>query len=63
LSAQKSFTALPKADERFVHELKANLPEYIEVRERPTHINDPLFAQEAANTLLELMAVHPEAKV
>jgi uncharacterized protein (UPF0261 family) len=53
----------PKADERFVHELKANLPEYIEVRERPTHINDPLFAQEAANTLLELMAVHPEAKV
>jgi uncharacterized protein (UPF0261 family) len=53
----------PGADERFVHELKANLPEHIEVRERRAHINDPLFAQEAANTLLELMAVHSEAKV
>jgi uncharacterized protein (UPF0261 family) len=53
----------PEADERFVQELKANLPEHIEVKERSTHINDPQFAQEAANTLLELMAVHSEARV
>jgi uncharacterized protein (UPF0261 family) len=53
----------PAADERFVQELKANLPGNIRVEERPTHINAPEFAQEAANTLLELMAVHSEARV
>jgi uncharacterized protein (UPF0261 family) len=53
----------PDADKRFVHELKTNLPENIKVEERSTHINDPRFAQEAANTLLELMAVQSEARV
>jgi uncharacterized protein (UPF0261 family) len=53
----------PDADERFLQELKANLPGNVKVEERSTHINDPQFAQEAASTLLELMAVHSEARV
>jgi uncharacterized protein (UPF0261 family) len=53
----------PDADDRFVQELRVNLPENIKVEERSTHINDPHFAKEAANTLLELMAVHSEARV
>lgn len=45
----------PEADAAFVTELKANLPGNIEVVERDTHIEDPTFATEAAEQLIELM--------
>jgi uncharacterized protein (UPF0261 family) len=48
----------PRADGAFVAELKACLPPSIPVIERPTHINDPAFAAEAAESLIRLMGSH-----
>ena len=45
----------PQADMAFVQALKANLPYNIKVIERNTHIDDPDFAAEAANLLIELI--------
>ena len=45
----------PDADRAFADALKANLPENIRVIERNTHIDDPAFAAEAANLLIELI--------
>jgi uncharacterized protein (UPF0261 family) len=45
----------PAADAAFVRELTANLPSGIRLIERPTHINDPAFAAEAAETLCRLI--------
>jgi len=45
----------PEADQAFVDALKANLPTNIKVIERDTHIEDPAFATEAANLLIELI--------
>ena len=46
------------ADGAFVAELKACLPPGLALIERPTHINDPAFATEAAKTLIRLMETH-----
>ncbi len=51
----------PAADAAFVAELRANLPGNICLRERPTHINDPAFAHEAAESLVELIQQHARA--
>lgn len=48
----------PEADQAFVTALKANLPANIKVIERDTHIEDPDFATEAANLLIELIEKH-----
>jgi uncharacterized protein (UPF0261 family) len=48
----------PEADQAFVAALKAHLPENIKVIERGTHIEDPAFATEAANLLIELIEKH-----
>jgi len=53
----------PEADAAFVDELKKHLPGHVQVVERPSHINDPMFAQEAANTLIQLVRSRMEAKV
>ncbi len=45
----------PEADAAFVRELTANLPACIEVVKRDTYIEDPVFAVEAAKTLLALI--------
>lgn len=45
----------PDADAAFVRELAANLPPGVQLVERPTHINDPEFAVEAARTLGRLI--------
>lgn len=45
----------PEADAAFVAELKAGLPPNIRVVERDTHIEDPAFATEAAETLMQLI--------
>jgi uncharacterized protein (UPF0261 family) len=45
----------PEADEAFVAQLKANLPENFEIIERDTHIEAPDFAVEAAERLIELI--------
>lgn len=50
----------PQADQAFVYALKANLPENIKVIERDTHIDDPAFATEAANLLIELIEKHDQ---
>jgi len=50
----------PVADQAFVDALKANLPKNIKVIERDTHIDDPAFATEAANLLIELMEKHDQ---
>ena len=50
----------PMADQAFVDALKANLPENIKVIERDTHIDDPAFATEAANLLIELIEKHDQ---
>jgi uncharacterized protein (UPF0261 family) len=50
----------PQADQAFVDALKANLPENIKVIERDTHIDDPAFATEAANLLIELIEKHDQ---
>jgi len=51
----------PQADVAFVEALKANLPDSIEVIERDTHIDDPAFATEAAEKLIELMQARSDA--
>ena len=45
----------PEADDAFLSELKANVPESIRVIERDTHIEDPAFATEAAQLLISLI--------
>lgn len=45
----------PEADKAFVQELKKNLAPNIRVVERATHIDDPAFATEAANTLIQMI--------
>lgn len=45
----------PEADAAFVEELEANLPKNIPVVECNTHIEDPIFATEAANRLIALL--------
>lgn len=45
----------PNADAAFVAALKAGLPATIRVVERATHIEDPAFATEAAETLIHLI--------
>lgn len=45
----------PEADEAFVNALKQGLPSNIKIVERSTHIDDPAFATEAAETLIRLM--------
>jgi uncharacterized protein (UPF0261 family) len=45
----------PDADSAFLESLKANLPGNIRVIERDTHIEDPAFASEAAETLITLI--------
>jgi uncharacterized protein (UPF0261 family) len=48
----------PEADGAFVTELRSCLPPNILFVERPTHINDPAFAIEAAETLIGLIEGH-----
>jgi uncharacterized protein (UPF0261 family) len=45
----------PEADEAFVTELRANLPANIRVIECNTHIEDPVFAEDAATQLIALI--------
>ena len=45
----------PEADDAFLSELKANVPDSIRVIERETHIEDPAFATEAAQLLISLI--------
>jgi uncharacterized protein (UPF0261 family) len=45
----------PESDAAFVEALKAGLPDNIEVIERDTHIDDPVFATEAAELLISLI--------
>jgi uncharacterized protein (UPF0261 family) len=45
----------PQADAAFVEELKKGLPKNIRLVERNTHIEDPAFAVEAAQTLIKLI--------
>ena len=45
----------PEADQAFVDALKANIPANIKILERDTHIDDPAFATEAAQLLIELI--------
>jgi uncharacterized protein (UPF0261 family) len=45
----------PQADAAFVRELAVGLPGCIRLEERPTHVNDPAFATEAAQTLCRLI--------
>jgi len=51
----------PEADAAFVETLKANLPDCVEVIERDTYIDDPAFATEAAEKLIELMQARSNA--
>jgi uncharacterized protein (UPF0261 family) len=44
-----------EADAAFEAELKKGLPRNVEIIERDTHIEDPLFATEAAEKLIELI--------
>jgi uncharacterized protein (UPF0261 family) len=53
----------PEADAAFVRELGAGLPPRIRLVERPTDINDPAFALEAAQTLSRLIRARPGAGV
>jgi uncharacterized protein (UPF0261 family) len=52
-----------EADAAFVSELRANAPACVEIVERNTHIEDPNFATEAAQTLLALIGKRKSAKV
>ena len=45
----------PDADGAFVAELKAKLPKNFRIIERDTHIEDPVFATEAAELLISLI--------
>lgn len=51
----------PEADEAFVRELVAGLPPCFEVVKRDTHIDDPVFATEAARTLISLIEAKKQA--
>ena len=51
----------PDADDAFVVELRANLPANIRFEQRNTHINDPAFATEAAESLIHLIQQRPLA--
>jgi len=51
----------PAADREFERELKAGLPSCIRVVERNTHIEDPAFATEAAQTLIGLIGAAENA--
>jgi uncharacterized protein (UPF0261 family) len=53
----------PEADAAFVQALKANLPPIFRVIEYDTHIEDPAFAIEAANQLIELIEKRHQVKV
>jgi len=50
----------PEADDAFVRELKAGLPPNIRLVERGTHIEDPVFAEEAARLLISLIEARHE---
>ncbi len=50
----------PEADQAFVDALKANLPPNFTIIERDTHIEDPAFATEAAQRLIELIQKRQE---
>jgi uncharacterized protein (UPF0261 family) len=45
----------PEADQAFVKALKAGLPDNFTIIERDTHIEDPAFATEAAQHLIDLI--------
>jgi uncharacterized protein (UPF0261 family) len=45
----------PEADAAFVEALKKDLPKNIRLIERDTYIDDPAFAVEAAQTLIDLI--------
>jgi uncharacterized protein (UPF0261 family) len=45
----------PDADQAFVAELTAGLPAAVRLIERATHVNDPAFATEAAETLIRMV--------
>lgn len=45
----------PEADQAFVEALKASLPDNFTIIERDTHIEDPTFATEAAQLLIDLI--------
>ncbi len=45
----------PEADQAFVDELVERLPKNIRIVERPTHVEDPAFATEAARQLIALI--------
>lgn len=45
----------PQSDAAFVRELTEHLPPGVQLAQRPTHINDPAFAVEAAQTLSRLI--------
>jgi uncharacterized protein (UPF0261 family) len=45
----------PEADQAFVDELANRLPKNIRLVERPTHVEDPAFATEAARQLIALI--------
>ncbi|HUJ75247.1 MAG TPA: Tm-1-like ATP-binding domain-containing protein, partial [bacterium] len=51
----------PEADEAFVRELTAGLPPCFEVVKRDTHVEDPVFAAEAARMLISLVEVRKAA--
>jgi uncharacterized protein (UPF0261 family) len=53
----------PEADAAFVRALRASAPACVRIVERPTHIEDPDFASEAARTLLALIADRKPAEV
>ncbi len=44
-----------EADAAFVAELRKNAPRNVRIEERDLDINDPAFATEAAQTLIDLM--------
>lgn len=48
----------PAADECFMAEIKAGLPENFQILERATHIDNPEFATEAAQKLIALIEKH-----
>lgn len=52
----------PESDAAFVRELKAGLSAAIRVEERATHIDDPAFATEAAQTLISLIEKRKAAR-
>jgi uncharacterized protein (UPF0261 family) len=49
----------PEADAAFVAEIKSGLPPNFRIVERDTHIEDPVFATEAAHLLISLIEKQP----